>query len=77
MLCANYYTSVIKNLLPPAAGPPPLQHPCVQTQESKGEFGRASLPVQSVLKAQGGAGDCMKHGMRAGLTACMPWWLLP
>lgn len=24
MLCANYYTSVIKNLLPPTAGPPPL-----------------------------------------------------
>ena len=24
MLCANYCTSVIKNLLPPTAGPPPL-----------------------------------------------------
>lgn len=36
MLCANYYTSVIKNLLPPTACPPPLlSFFCVQTRESK------------------------------------------
>lgn len=72
MLCANYYTSVIKNLLPPHCLPTssPVIFLCANSRKQREEFRRARhcwcVPSVSALVLQGGAGGWKQH--RGGIS---------
>lgn len=75
MVCANYYTSVIKNLLPPTARPPPLPSFAVcKLAKARREIqvGMSLLACAICVGAENAGryrGGCMKHGQdeRSGL----------
>lgn len=70
MLCANYYTSVIKNLLPPTAGPPPLPSFSVcKLAKTKREIQEGtSLPACAICVCAKAAGRCRGLCGAAGIS---------
>lgn len=80
MLCANYYTSVIKNLLPPTAGPPPLPSFSVcKLAKTKREIQEGmSLPACAICVCAKAAGRCRglcgaRPGSGSGRSALARW----
>lgn len=78
MLCTNYCTSVIKNLLPPAVGPPPLLTFAVcklEKAKRETEEGTVLLACATRVCAET-AGRCRGQAeTQTGLTAWVPWCL--